>query len=424
VKKVLLILIAIVLTGLTACSQSASAEILQSKKPRITEPQVSQDDLVTLIDGNSEFAFDLYQVLKETDGNLFYSPYSISVALAMTFAGARGETERQMADTLNFILSQDSIHPALNGLDLDLNNRGEGAKGKDGGAFRLNIVNAIWGQKDFEFLPEFLDVLAENYGAGLRTLDFVAEPEPSRITINDWVSRQTKGRIKDIIPQGAIDPLTRLILTNAIYFNAAWKFRFRERPTSDGIFDLLDGAKITARMMQETEQYGYARGDNYQAIEIPYDGDELSMVILLPDSGQFEDFESSMEHETVDNIISNIRKCLVSLEMPRFNFESEFSLNNVLATMGMPTAFFPYAADFSGMTGNQDLFIEDVIHKGFVAVDKSGTEAAASTAVRMGFISAPPRPLLVTVNRPFVFLIRDIETGTVLFMGRVLNPEI
>ena len=329
-----------------------------------------------------------------------------------------------MADALDFNLSQDSLHPALNGLDIDLNSRGEGARGKDGGAFRLNIVNAVWGQKGFEFLPEFLDVLAKNYGSGLRILDFVAEPEPSRITINDWVSKQTKGRIKDLVPQGAIDPRTRLILTNAIYFNAAWKFRFNGKPTSDGTFDLLDGTKITARMMQQTEKYGYAEGDNYQAIEIPYDGDELSMVILLPDGGQYEDFESSMDYETVGNIISDIRERLVSLETPKFNFESEFSLNNVLATMGMPIAFLPSCADFSGMTGNQDLFIEDVIHKGFVAVDKSGTEAAASTAVRMGFISAPPRPWLVTVNRPFVFLIRDIETGTILFMGRVLNPEI
>jgi len=422
-KKAFLLLMTLVLISLTACSQSASAEILQSEKPRNTEPQVSQDDLVSLIDGNGEFAFDLYQVLKEADGNLFYSPYSISVALAMTFAGAREETERQMADTLNLSLSQDSLHQALNGLDIDLNSRGKGAKGKDGGTFRHNIVNAIWGQKDFEFLPEFLDVLAENYGAGLRILDFVAEPDASRITINDWISKQTKGRIKDIVPQGGINPLTRLILTNAIYFNAAWKFRFNGKPTSDGTFDLLDGVKITVPMMQQTEKYGYAEGDNYQAIEIPYDGDELSMVILLPDGGQYEDFESSMDYETVGNIISDIRERLVSLEMPKFNFESEFSLNSVLATMGMPIAF-SLGADFSGMTGSKDLFIDKVMHKGFIDVNKSGTEAAAATAVKMGFISAPPRPWLVTVNRPFIFLIRDIETGTILFMGRVLNPEI
>ena len=319
-KKVLLILMAFVMMGLSACSQAAAAEILQSEKSRKTEPRVSQDDLATLVDGNSEFAFDLYQVLKEENSNLFYSPYSISVALAMTFAGARGETERQMADTLNFTLLKDSIHPALNGLDMDLNSRGEGAKGKDGGAFRLNIVNAVWGQKGLEFLPEFLDVLAENYGSALRPLDFAAEPEPSRITINDWISKQTKGRIEDLVPRGTIDPLTLLVLTNAIYFNAAWKYRFTERSSSDGTFDLLDGTKIIVPMMKRTEKYGYARGMNYQAIELPYDGDELSMVILLPDSNRFEDFERSMDYETVDNIISDINRHKISLEMPKFNF--------------------------------------------------------------------------------------------------------
>ncbi|GAG04720.1 unnamed protein product, partial [marine sediment metagenome] len=264
--------------------------------------------------------------------------------------------------------------------DIDLNSRGEGAKGKDGGAFRLSIVNAVWGQKGLEFFPDFLDVLAENYGTGLGILDFASEPEPSRITINDWVSKQTKGRIKDLIPPGSIDSKTGMILTNAIYFNAAWKYKFGENPTSDDTFDLLDGTKITARMMQETEKYGYALGDDYQVIEIPYDGDELSMVILLPDAGQYENFESSMDYGTAENITSNILKRLVRLEMPRFNFESEFNLNSVLSAMGMPIAFSPLAADFSGMTRDEHLYIADVIHKGFVAVNKSGTEAAASTA--------------------------------------------
>ena len=325
-----------------------------------------------------------------------------------------------MADALDFNLSQDSLHPALNGLDIDLNSRGEGARGKDGGAFRLNIVNAVWGQKDLEFLPDFLDVLAENYGAGLRVLDFAAEPEPSRKTINDWVSKQTKGRIKDLVPRGTIDPLTLLVLTNAIYFNAAWQFRFTERPTSDGSFDLLDGTKITVPMMQQEEEYGYARGSTYQAIELPYDGEELSMVILLPDSDQFEDFESSMDYETVGNIISDIDKYKISLEMPKFTFESEFDLKNVLKTMGMPIAFFPGGADFSGMTGRKGLYIAEVMQKGFIAVDRTGTEAAAATFVMGKFVGGTHS---VTVNRPFIFLIRDIETGTILFMGRVLNPE-
>ena len=420
-KKVLSVLMIIVIIGLTACSQPASAGILQSEKPRVTEPQVSQGDLATLVDGNSEFAFDLYRSLKDTSGNLFYSPYSISLALAMTYAGARGETEEQMADTLNFLLPYDSLHPTFNGLDIDLSSRGEGAEGKDGGEFRLNIVNAIWGQRDYEFLSEFLDVLAESYGAGLRILDFVAAPEPSRITINDWVSDQTEGRIKDLIPQGAIDTLTRLVLTNAIYFNAAWQFPFEEDATADGIFHLLDGEETIVPMMNQTESFGYTEGENYQAVELHYDGQELSMVILLPDTDQFEAFEDSMDFQEARGILSDMKRRQVSLQMPKFEFESEFSLKKTLTAMGMPVAFSANA-DFSGMTGEKDLFISDVIHKAFVSVDEAGTEAAAATAVIMELTAMPETPVEVTLDRPFIFLIRDIETGAILFVGRVMNP--
>jgi len=407
--------------GLTACSQPASAGVLQSEKPRVTEPQVSQGDLATLVDGSSDFAFELYHTLKDTGDNLFYSPYSISLALAMTFAGARGETEHQMADAMHFSLLQDRLHPAFNSLDIELTSRGEGARGKDEGGFRLNIVNAIWGQKDYNFLSEFLDILAENYGAGLRVLDFVKEPEPSRITINDWVSDQTEGRIEDLIPQGAIDALTRLVLTNAIYFNAAWQYPFNEEATVDGTFNLLDGTKITVPMMNQRESFGYAEGETYQAVELPYDGNELSMVILLPKAGQFEAFEGSLNYKTVEGIISDINRRQVSLQMPKFEFESEFSLKSVLANMGMPIAFSG-DADFSGMTGSPDLFIDEVIHKAFVSVDEAGTEAAAATAVIMKLTAIPEMPIEFTIDRPFLFLIRDIETGTILFIGRVVNP--
>jgi len=225
VVPVLMATMAVVL-GLTACNPILASEVLRSEKDRITSPDVPEADLMLLADGNSTFAFDLYQALRDEEGNLFYSPYSISLALAMTYAGARGETEEQMADTLKFLLEQDELHPAFNSLDILLSQRGEGAEGKDEEGFRLNIVNAIWGQKDYEFLDDFLDILAENYGAGLRILDFINETEKSRVTINDWVSEQTEGRIEDLIPQGVITALTRLVLTNAIYFNAAWDYPF------------------------------------------------------------------------------------------------------------------------------------------------------------------------------------------------------
>lgn len=408
--------------GLVACTHPVSGEVLRSEKQRVTSPDVTEADLATLVDGNSTFALELYQAIKETDGNLFYSPYSISLALTITYAGARGETEQQMADTLCFVLPQDRLHPAFNSLDIELSRRGEGAKGKDEKGFRLNIVNAIWGQKNYKFLSEFLDVLAENYGAGLRILDFASAPEESRITINNWVSDQTEGRIEDLIPQGLIDSLTRLVLTNAIYFNAAWQEPFNEDATYDGTFYLLNGDEITVPMMRQTESFGYGEGDGYQAVELPYDGREISMVILLPTAGYFASFEDLLDAQRLDEIIGRLEYREVALTMPKFEFDSEFSLGETLAAMGMPVAFSG-GANFSGMTGNRELFIADVVHKAFVSVDEAGTEAAAATAVVMPMAMPPEEPVEVTIDRPFIFLIRDIETGTILFVGRVVNPS-
>jgi serpin B len=420
-KTLILVLIALLVLPLVACAQPAVAGMVKSDKPRITSPDVSPADEALLIEGNSAFAFNLYQALREKDGNLFYSPHSISLALAMTYAGARGETEQQMADTLHFILSQDSLHSAFNSLDIELGKRGQEAQGKDGEGFRLNIVNAIWGQKDYSFLPAFLDVLAQNYGAGLRTLDFIKESENSRVTINDWVSDQTEGRIEDLIPQGAIDALTRLVLTNAIYFNAAWEYPFNEDMTAEGPFYLLDGEQVTVPMMKQTESFGYTEVEGYQAVELPYDGGELSMVIFLPEAGQFEAFEQGLQAQQVDTIIKSLRLAEVTITMPQFEFDSDFSLKDTLAGMGMPIAFTENA-DFSGMTGNRELFISDVIHKAFVSVDEKGTEAAAASAVIMTLSAMPSQLVEVTIDRPFIFLIRDIDTGAILFVGRVLNP--
>jgi len=423
-RRLIAVLVIVLLLPMIASiqmAQPAAGEVLKSDKERITSPDVSTGEQALLVEGNSAFAFELYQAIREEEGNLFYSPYSISVALAMTYAGANGETAQQMADTLHFLLGQEKLHPAFNWLDAELAKRGEGAEGKDGEGFRLNIVNAIWGQKDYEFLSDFLDVLAENYGAGLRILDFITETEKSRLTINDWVSDQTEGRIEDLIPQGAIDALTRLVLTNAIYFNAAWENPFDKKMTADGPFYLLDGGQVIVPMMKQTESFSYTEGEGYQAVELLYDGDELSMVILLPEAGQFEAFAEGLQAQQVDAIINDLQDTRVTLTMPRFEFDSEFSLKDTLAGMGMPIAFSG-DADFSGMTGNQELSISDVVHKAFVAVDEAGTEAAAATSVIIKLTAVPEPPVEVTIDRPFIFLIRDIETGAILFIGRVMNP--
>ncbi|MDO8635562.1 MAG: serpin family protein [Dehalococcoidia bacterium] len=423
-KKTLFLILAVTMVlGLTACTQQVSAEVIKSDKPRVLSPAISQTDMASLVDGNSAFALNLYQALKDTDGNLFYSPYSISEALAMTYGGARGDTEKQMAGALHFSLTQNQLHPAFNSLDQELAKRGQGAKGKDEKGFRLHVVNAIWGQNDFKFTSEYLDLLAQNYGAGLRILDFIKATEQSRTTINQWVSDQTESKIKDLIPRGAIDPMTRLVLTNAIYFNAAWKYPFTVESTSSDKFHLLNGSEISVPLMKQTKSFGYAEGDNYQIVELPYDGNELSMVILLPRLEQFKAIEASLNSQQVNNMIRSIQSRQMILSMPKFRFESNFGLKKTLSAMGMPVAFST-DADFSGMDGKRDLYIKDVIHKSFIYVDEAGTEAAAATGVIMGVTSMPASPIEVTIDHPFIFLIRDVKTGVVLFVGRVLSPSL
>jgi serpin B len=382
---------------------------------------VDEAALSEVVDGNNAFAFDIYRAV-QAGGNCFYSPYSISLALAMTYAGARDGTAQQMAETLHFTLSQERLHPAFNALDLALAHHSEQAgEGEDEG-FRLNVVNAVWGQAGYSFLPEYLDVLGRNYGVGLRLLDFEQSPEEARRAINRWVSEQTEEKIDDLVPAGAIDPLTRLVLTNAIYFNAAWQHPFGEAQTQDGTFYPLGGGEVTVPMMKQTQQFGYVEGEGYQAIELPYVGNTASMVILLPRAEAFEAFESALDAGRVETIIEELGSRNVVLTMPRFEFDSSFRLADTLADLGMPDAFSPGDADFSGMDGTRDLYIQDVLHKAFVSVDEAGTEAAAATAVVVGVTSAPAEPIEVTVDHPFIFVIRDVETGVILFVGRVVAP--
>jgi serpin B len=412
----------VLLGSMAGCSQPAPAQgdILKSDISRSTAT-ASQADTSALAEGNNQFAFSLYQALKDEKGNIFYSPFSISLALAMTYAGARNDTATQMAGTMHYALPQDRLHPAFNSLDRELAGRGKGARGKDGKGFRLNIVNALWGQAGYKFLPAYLDLIAMNYGAGLRALDFKNETEGSRKTINKWVADQTEQRIQDLIPAGAIDPLTRLVLTNAIYFNAAWANQFQKGATQPGTFHLLDGKDVQAPMMNQTEGLNYFAGNGFEAVELPYDGRELSMLVLVPENGKFAAFEKGLTASQVDGIINGLQGKRVALSLPLFKFESKFSLAKALSDMGMRVAF-TNEADFSGMTGNRDLAISDVIHQAFVAVDETGTEAAAATAVLMRATGMPASPIRVTVDRPFIFLIRDIKTGSVVFVGRVLNP--
>jgi serpin B len=269
-----------------------------------------------------------------------------------------------------------------------------------------------------------MDLLAENYDAGLFLTDYVTDSEGSRLAINEWVSKKTKGKIEDLIPAGAINTLTRLVLANAIYFNAGWQNTFDEELTEEAAFTLLDGSQKSVEMMatSDSESFGYIAGDDFQAVELPYIGGELSMVILLPDENKFEAFEANLDAVKLFELQKNMEIKQVELQMPKFEFESEFGLVSILSQMGMQAAFDPQVADFSGIDGTRELSISDVIHKAFVSVDEKGTEAAAATAVVFRSTSMPMTDIQLRIDRPFIFLIQDKPTGTILFFGRVLDP--
>ena len=393
--------------------------------PRMPRPHAAitpEAGVRRLTAGNHAFALRLYQPLSKQEGNLFYSPYSISAALGMTYAGARGATERQMAQAMNFYLPPDELASAFASLGQMLTSRGQGARGTKGQPFRLNIANALWGQTGETFLPSFLDLLQRNYGAGVQQVNFT-QPEAARGTINGWVSRETQQKITDLIAPGVLTPATRLVLTNAIYFNAAWDHPFEKANTKLGPFTLLVGRKLTVDMMRGNLSAGYAARDDWQAVDLPYQGRQLSMTILLPAAGRLKSFERALTAAQVEAICTYLRPTEIALTMPKFKYESTFSLGKTLAGLGMRDAFSP-RADFSGMNGKRDLFISEVVHKALVEVDEEGTEAAAATAVIMRATALPPtRRIEVTIDRPFLFVIRDVPTGAVLFVGRVVEPK-
>ena len=394
---------------------------------RVSSPEADESDLRTLVEGNSAFAFNLYQAVKGEEGNLFYSPHSLSLALGMLYAGAREETARQVAGALQFRLPQFALHPAFNALDLELAARAKppAADGQPEDGYRLDIANGLWGRAGYPFLREYLDVVGANYDAGFRTMDFAGDPEGARRIINDWVSEQTENTIRDLLPEGSIHPDIALVLTNAIFFQAAWLDPFPKAQTADRPFRLPGGSLIETPTMSGQTGVGYAERDGYQAVELAYKGDTASMVVLLPDEGRFEQFEARLDAGLVSGAVESLRPRNVQLFMPKFEFDSSFDMKGVFSGMGMPDAFNPNTADLSGVNGlacpaSGCLAVESAVHKAFVSVDEDGTKASAATGLSVGVTSLPPE---LRIDRPFVFLIRDVPTGAVLFVGRVLDPR-
>ncbi len=411
------------LVTLSIFSLGVTTPVLSQMKPAEHQGNVVTPEMETLVKGNNAFAMDLYTRLTEQDKNIFYSPYSISAALAMTYGGARAETAKEMASTLHFTMGQAGTHPAFGKLIADLN--AGGGRG-DRRMFELVVANAIWCQTGCPFEPAFRNLVKTHYGAGLNDVDFAQATEQARQTINAWVARQTKDKIKDLIARGMLDAMTRMVLTNAIYFKSNWAEPFTKRATRDQPFHLAAGGDVTVPMMHQVQRMGYMEGDGFQMVEMPYVGHQLSMLVMLPrKTSGLPEFERTLTADTLDQWLKAVRNRRVDLFLPRFKTTSQFNLSKVLKAMGMRDAFSPDAADFSGMTTAQRLFISEVIHKAYVDVNEEGTEAAAATAVGMkaSAMPRPEEPVVFRADHPFMFIIRHRQTGSILFAGRLANPK-
>ncbi|WP_437593141.1 serpin family protein [Sorangium sp. So ce1000] len=375
-----------------------------------------------LADANAAFAQRLYGTLAATADKLFFSPASLSIALAMTYAGARGETAAQMAKTLELTLPPEALHPAFGELVKELA-LATGPKGPE-----LRIANRLWGQAGLPIEPAFQSTTQQHYGAGIELVDFKGASEPARGRINQWVDEQTSGKIKDLLPAGSITPLTRLVLTNAVYFKGKWATPFDKKATKNEPFKVKPGTAPAVPMMRKTLQAGFGQAADASVLELPYEAQSperrLAMVVLLP--AQVDGLAKVEQHLAAGQLktyVEALEPARVDVALPRFKITAELELSKTLSALGMPLAFDRMKADFSGITRAEPLFISQVRHKAFVEVNEEGTEAAAATGVVIATRSAPAPPQVFRADHPFVFLIRDVATGAVLFMGRVTDPR-
>lgn len=388
-------------------------------------PEAGDAAIAALVAGNTAFAFDLYRVFrKEIDGNVIFSPYSISMALAMIHAGARGETAAQMEQVLAFSPSAAATGAAFASLTSDLLSRGNGDD--DRGERELRIANALWGEESFPFSDAFVKELEVDYDAGVQVADFANDPEAAREAINAWVAERTNDRIEEIVPEDLIDEATRLVLANAIFFASNWRSAFEEADTGDDPFHLSDGTTVDVPFMTQTSNFPYREAERAQVVELPYVADGLAMTIILPEEGELDAVETRLDPDTLGGLVDGLGSERIELHLPKFEFDLGESLGTMLEALGMTDAFDPERADLTGMVEDaaDRLVVSEVLHEAFISVDEAGTEAAAATVAGISVTSAPTQeePIVVRVDRPFLFVIRDTETGTLLFLGRVMDP--
>lgn len=416
---------------INACSNSNEPEWKESRHATVKSSKLrasGSSDVNALSDfvaGQHALNIELFDHLPSDlqKKNAMISVQSIQQALGMTWGGAVGQTAAQMAEVLRF---DEDTHSVLNAIDQALTSRvmpSVSTEYAQYDAVELSVVNAFWGRQGLNWKSDFLDLLAENYGTGIETLDFSEAPEVSRQFINAWVEESTRDRIQDLLPEGSISSETAAVLTNAVYFKAPWSDAFETMLTQQADFVRIDGTSIKASFMYEQRSLGYAEGEGWQAVEKPFRGEKLRMLFVLPSEGMFGAFASRFNDIGLDAIIAALTQTETKLWLPKFEFETDVPLKNIFIDMGMVLPFGS-RADFSGMTDDIGLFIEEIFHKTFIAVDEKGAEAAAATAVVMGETSAPWPDQIeeFRADRPFFFAIRDAETGVFLFFGRVLDP--
>ncbi len=423
------------LAGLTACSGETDGGLQPDGTPDPEGIELVASDveraagdptaLAPVADGLRLLAGDLYRRLAAEPGNLVLSPYSIAIALGMTLVGANGRTAAEMRAVLHAERLGDRWHKGLNALTAGTDARAGEQERADGSkaTLELSTANQLFGQRGVGWEADFLDLIAKEYGAGLRTVDYETAAEEARALINTWVEQQTHDRIVDLVPEGIIDPSTRLVLVNAIYLKAPWEHPFEKSLTAPGTFRRLDGSTVSTDLMRRPDiEGGWVAADGFRAAVLPYAGGKLAMSVVLPDEGRFELVEDVMAKGGYGPVLAQqAAPATIDLTLPRWSFRTEVPLKEALMAMGMPTAFGD-GADFTPMTDEDlDLVIAEVLHQGFIAVDEEGTEASAATAVVMAETAAPVAKVLV-VDRPFLFLIHDAEHGTPLFVGRVTDP--
>jgi serpin B len=408
----------------SAASETTMADDIQlvaATAPRLTGTPADAASAGAAIDA---FGLDLYRLVAggDRDGNLVISPVSIALGLAMARPGARGETAGEMDAVLHDV-GTDGHAAWVAALDAALNARTGSFQDRTGAAqpVTLRIVNAPFAQRGLALEPAYLDALAARFDAGLRLVDYRGAPDAAREAINRWVADRTEQRIRTLLAPGAIDVMTRLVLVNAIYLKAAWQLPFQDAATVSRPFTRADGSTVDVPMMSHQDQFAYAAGAGWRAVELPYVGDRLALLVIVPDD--LAAFEGSLDGPTLDAVVASLAPCQVTLGLPRFGIETQTELSDALAALGMPTAFSD-RADFSGITTQEALQIAAVVHQANIDVDEAGTEAAAATAVIMRALGMPADPVTLTVDRPFVFALRDLETGAVVFLGRVADPSV